>query len=605
MSWRPLQLSASAGAHLPTLLISTKFTSEAYTIHLTDLTHLWSESLGRKGIIRRSGEEATSIDPSDGGQFKIFIEKIKAGLEGGQNTTLALTINSDADRPSLTLHISVSLPGGLAPLAWPVRLAASPPAQLTSQLIVPLLRVQHARMQEISGLVEALKEKDHVIQKLLDKMESQGTELSETFPQAAGRPGRKVDRKQAVERVRGLGVFDMEEWRKRLDRNESRDTSELIRQVFTGEIVETGPADSDLVTGEEQDSWWDSIKGITVNLGTGKISTNGVVKNTKPPTRPVVQKQDSVDNDDDAFQVMSTPPHLSKSAKTPAAQGDNSTDDEDDLDAPSQRSKIPDSYPQPSPPPPLSPPKPKKLLGKIGGKKIAARPKSPVHDDVSTDDEDEPIHKPIVPSRVKEQTKSVNDEEGSTEDEPSPPKTNLKKQMTSPIPELTPRKPAKKLGKIGGKKEAPPPPPEPESEPEREPTPPPAVVEAPKPKKGKLGKIGGKKKIVEPEPEPEPEPELLASDQSHTESEITSPPTKSKLGKIRGHKTLAEKEDDDVSTKVEKESPRRGRASTRPRKEATPELRETSEERKKRRREQLDRELEAAAKKPVKKKRKF
>lgn len=603
MAWRPLQVSAHAGAHLPVLLISTKFTSEAYTIQLTDLTHLWSESLDRKGIIWRSGEEATSIDPSDGGQFKIFIEKIKSGLEGSNNTTLALTINSDADRPSLTLNISVSLPGGLAPLAWPVRLAASPPFQLTSQLIVPLLRAQHVHMQEISGLVEALKEKDHVIQKLLDKMESQGTELSEIFPQAAGRPGRKVDRKQAVERVRGLGVFDMEGWRKRLDIAESRDTSDLIEQVFTGETTDTGPADKDLVIGEEQDNWWDSIKGITMNLGTGRISTNGVGRNAKPSARPVAKKQDSVDEDDDAFQVMSTPPHLSKSAKIRALQEDDSTDDEDDLDAPSQRSKIPDSYPQSALPPPLSPPKPKKSLGKIGGMKMVARPKSPVHENVSTEDEDGPVHKPSAAPKANKQNVVVDGDEGSTEDEPSPAKANLKKKVISPIPKPTPRKPVKKLAKIGSKKEASPPSPEPESEPERESTPPTAAAEEPKPKKGKLGKIGGKKKIVRPEPEPELEP--AASDQSHTKSEIASPPEKSKLGKIGAPKSLAAKDDEDVSMKVVKESPGRGRASTRPAKEVTPELRETSEERKKRRREQLDRELEAAAKKPVKKKRKF
>jgi hypothetical protein len=116
MSWKPLQLSAYAGTHLPPLFILATFALDSYSIHLTDLTHIWSESLTKRAIIRRSREENTSIDPSDGDQFRIFVDKIKLGLGGAKDTTLALTISADADRPSLILNITTNLPGGLAPL---------------------------------------------------------------------------------------------------------------------------------------------------------------------------------------------------------------------------------------------------------------------------------------------------------------------------------------------------------------------------------------------------------------------------------------------------------------------------------------------------------
>jgi len=73
MAWKPLHLSASAGAHLPALLISEAFTAASYTVHLTDLTYIWSECLDRRDIIRRSRAEDTSIDPSDNEQLQILL----------------------------------------------------------------------------------------------------------------------------------------------------------------------------------------------------------------------------------------------------------------------------------------------------------------------------------------------------------------------------------------------------------------------------------------------------------------------------------------------------------------------------------------------------
>jgi hypothetical protein len=574
MSWKPLQFSAYAGTHLPPLLISATF-ADSYDIHLTDLTNIWSESLTKRAIIRRSQEESTSIDPRDGDQFKIFLDKLKLGLEGGKDTTLALTITADADRPSLILNITTNLPGGLAPLEWPVRLAAAPQSLLASQLTLPLLRAQHVRIQEIAALAEVLKEKDHVIQKLADKLEEQGTELGQVFPQAAGKLGRKVDRKRAEERVKGLGVFDMQTWRKELSHEESQDTAQLIGEVFTGENTDELQANSGVHLSEDQEVWWESIKGITMNLSSGKISTNGLQKaKAKPSPKPVLRQEDSID--DDAFQVQATPPHLATSSGPGPSKViiDDSTDDEDDLDAPSQRSKIPDSFPSSQPPAAASSAKPKKF-GTIGGKRAAPKPEPPTQ---------------------------VDDDQ-STEEEASPPrKASPEKRTASPAPQITTVRPKKTLGKIGGKKEAPPPsPPEPEpdseTEPEVEASPPPVLSpprEVAKPKKGKLGQLGGKKKQAEPAPE-------LAEPEASTSAAV--PVTKRKLGQI-GHGHKVERQESPKKPE-EANTESRGRAFVKPEKTATPEPRETSLERADKKRERLRRELEEKAKAPVKKKRKF
>jgi XLF-Cernunnos, XRcc4-like factor, NHEJ component len=567
MAWKPLPLSAFAGAHLPALLISEAFTAASYTVHLTDLTHIWSEHLDRRDIVRRGREQDTSIDPSENEQLQILLEKIRLALAGGKNTSLALTIRGDADRPSLTLNINVKLPGGLVPLQWPIQLAAAPQSLMRSQFVVPLLRAQGAMMEEIASLVEVAKEKDHVIQKLLDKLEGQGTELGQIFPQAAGRVGRKVDRKTAEGRVKGLGQFDLETWQKSRNHEISRDIATLIGDVFAATNSDALGIDEVVPGFEEPDDWWESIKGITINLDTGKFSTNGPpgARKTPPNSKPPLRKEETIE--DDAFQVQATPPRFTRSPEHAISRPpviSDSTDHDDDLDIPTQRSKIPDSFPS-SPPQANPSPKNPKRLGMIGLKKAALQTNPPDGTHI--------------------------------EDEASLPlKANADKSTASPTPPPVHEKairPKKKLGQIGGGKEEP----LPVTEPERDISPPPVKTtpapEVPKLKKGKLGQIGGNKKRAETPPlTEEPQPEASK----------TSVTLKRQLGAIgHGHHSPATKKESSPSQVEEG----RGRASVKPEDTKTPPPRETSEERADKKRLQLKRELEEKSKAPMKKRKKF
>jgi len=603
MVWYALPLSASAGAHLPPLLVSTAFTASSFAVHLTDLTHIWSETLNRAAIVQRSREEGTSIDPSETGQLKIFLEKIKLGLAGGKGTTLALTINGDPDRPSLVLSLSVNLPGGLLPLHWPVRLSAAPQTLLTTQLTMPLLQTQHAHMQEMAGLMDVLKDKDHVIQKLLDKLEEQGTELGQIFPQVAGKVGRKVDRKKAEDKVRGIARFDVDTWKQGLSHEEPGDISKLIGEVFS---AQTDTASTEISSApEDQQILWEDIKGLTVQLDSGKISTKGPPKANKPKPQPPALKQDETQQEDDAFQTQATPPPATTASRvtSKSTKIDDSTDEDDeDLDGPSQRSTVPNSFP--ASPPPLSP-KPTKKLGGLGKKKATRQPSpAPVAND--------------------------SDDENSTADDTSTHKLSAAKQKTksaTPDPVPVPRRPQKKLGKLGGtKKGATTPKPEAEVDPEpqhssteddeeaagkdKEKEPSLSLPPAPhsKAKKGKLGSLGRKKNTaaasasVEPEPQPASSPPASTPPETQPGSNNTTP--KRKLGGLRGNKKG--KKEDGVK---EEENSQRGRGSSPldagKEKTKTPEPRETSLERADRKREALKRELEEKAKAPVKKKRKF
>lgn len=664
MAWKPLRVSSSASSHLPPLLLSVEFPSDSsYTIHLTDLTNLWSESLSRRDIIRRSQQEETSIDPSDGDQLHIFLDKVKLGLEGGNGTTAALTINADDDRPSITLNLKVTLPGGLMPLEWPVRLSAAPQTQLAGQFIIPLIEAQQARMQEAMSLAEALRDKDHVIQKLLDKLEYQGTSLGEVFPQATGKSGRKIDRKTAEERVKGLGQFNLANWRNNAKREISHDTVTLLSEVFRDDggdgsfAVEANAKKEE--SEEDGETWWDDIKGITVNLQNGKISTNlGKSKSKSPikknPPKPIIrepspEKVGSSDDNDD-FQTQELPNHLKfkNPDQTPEKAAEPVIDsDDDDLDAPSQLSKIPDSFPlsQPkcSPPPPSKisngfkkaggkniggdestdddepRSKPiKKSLGGVGSKK-APTPKA----DSSTSDDDELVTKPNKKlSKIgakKSQPRSspsAKVDEASTEDEDRPPKTLVNKSPPSetatedeePFPPKETKKPPKDdddsdtassspssppplkrkggLGRIGANKKAPSPSPEPSPVAESSTTP---------KKKGKLGKIGGRKAPVK-------ESTSDTEDGSDSAPEITTP-AKKRLGQIGGRKREASSP---AAPSQETGPPDRGRPVAKVKKEDTPPVRETSEERADKKRLEIKKQLEAKAKAaPPKKKRKF
>jgi hypothetical protein len=551
-SWYPLKLDAED--HLPALLISTAFEPSSYVVHLTDLTYIWSESLDHDDIIRRSEKEKTSIDPSDRDQLAILLEKVKSGLEGETNTTLALKTSGDG-QPTITLHITVRLPGGLAPLNWQIKLEPAPQLLLTNQLTIPLLQTQHERMREVADLITALKEKDHVIQKLMDKLDAQGTDIEQVFPHAGWKGGRKADRKRAEEKVRGLGAFDIEKWRGGLEKEPWLDGTSLIESVFAKGLLLAESKG----TAAGIDNWWAGIQGITVSNTKSEL---------KASARPQVDSHQSLEDDDD-FQVQATPPGLSKNPRN-AHSLDSSTDSDDDLPQPSQQSQIQHSFPI-SPPSAsqnlISSPRPVRKLGKVGGQREAPKAASM---DVDTESEGDlsQQHDNLIGEKELPIHRQVKDDDSTEDEATASEKSSPVRLPTSSPSKVSPVKPKGKLGKIGGKREPP-----------REPTPP---TETSKPKR--IGQIGRKNQTPS-----SPHEATISGIQS-------SPVDKKKIGAI-GHKKKALHAD----IEGDEDEPR-GREVLQ--KEKTP-PRETSEERAEKRRNELKRELETKAKAPVKKKRKF
>ncbi|RAL68016.1 hypothetical protein DID88_008740 [Monilinia fructigena] len=410
MSWKPLELSSSAGAQLPPFLISSEFNNNSYLVRLTDLTNTWAEGIDRHAIIARSREENSSVDPSeDGDQLSIFLDKIKLGLAREKDTSLSLQVGMSVGSdplPQLLLHVRIPLPGGLKDLEWKYQLKPQSPEDTAETLIIPSLVALQEERQGIEKLVELLEEKDAVIQKLVDTLENQGTDLGTIFHQAAGRSGRKVDRKKASEKVRGLKTFDLGDWRGGLKFDKTVDTWDLLNNVFGGGDINLNiSTTSDLGREAQRSDWWDRMHGKTVGISENRIAktpNNLSKRNTK---------QQSIPPEDD-FQVQSTPPHLSKSRPVPDISINDSTDDDDDLNITSQKSIIPDNLlisqvrapstdrtPTPSPSPP---PKVKTPINKLNTKQKASTP-TPLNknsDDTTEDDEPMPTN-----SRFKKNTR--------------------------------------------------------------------------------------------------------------------------------------------------------------------------------------------------------
>jgi hypothetical protein len=232
-------------------------------------------------------------------------------------------------------------------------------------------------------LKEVLKEKDHIIQKLMDRMEAMGTDLGQIFPQANMKGGRKVDKARAEEKVRGLRPFDMESWRK-----EAGD----LANVFTDDTNFDLSLDS-----VAKENWWETVRGSRIDISKNRASLS------RTQSKPALKQKESSE-DDDGFQVQLTPPGR-------ASKGSVALDDsmrEEDLGAPSQLSKVPDSFPQPEA---LS----RQKFGILGGQKDEPKKPLPITD-VSTDDEE------IASPRSKQigAVKLTPEEETSTDDEELP-----------------------------------------------------------------------------------------------------------------------------------------------------------------------------------------
>ncbi|KAK4154694.1 XRCC4-like factor-domain-containing protein [Chaetomidium leptoderma] len=339
-SWRLLPATASG---IPTLLVSTAFSADSYSVHLSDLANVWVESLDRRPIIKRGMVEDTSIDPSDGpDQIRRMLELLRAAFDSSdsEHANTSLTLSRDDDGDSLVVHVTCVLPKPLKPFKWPLHLRKCPQSTIASELVLPMVQAHEARTHEIGQLISLLREKDAVIARLIDKLEATGTGLEHVFNALSGK--RKVTRTTAEGRVKGLAPFSESGFRSEAadprPATQSPDISALMGAVF-------GPAGLQYKSGSELEAstmlndWWTKLaKGRSVILS--ERPEGNECQTASAPPEPEPSKEE-----DDDFQVQATP---TRARSTHKRGGPPQTVDEDETsdgeDAPEA------AAPSPSPP---------------------------------------------------------------------------------------------------------------------------------------------------------------------------------------------------------------------------------------------------------------
>ncbi|KAL2174164.1 XRCC4-like factor-domain-containing protein [Thermothelomyces heterothallicus CBS 202.75] len=349
-SWRLLPASAPG---IPTLLVSTDFKADSYSIHLSDLANVWAERLDRRPIIKRGMMEDTSIDPSDGpDQIRKMLELLRAAFDSGdsEHANTSLTLSRDDDEDSLVIHVTCVLPKPLKPFKWPMHLKKCPQSTLTSELVLPMIQAQEARTREIDQLVSLLREKDAVITRLVDKLEATGTGLEYVFHSLSGK--RRVTRAVAEEKVKGLAAFSESEFRSKAAEvrpiTQASDVSALLGSVFGPPGLQY-KSDLEIQASAGLEDWWKKLmKG-------SKVILSPELPEKRRLQSEVTSQEPEASKEEDDFQVQSTPPGArpTRQRGSPAsAVDDDETSDGEDTAEPA--------------PPPLSPAKTKETASKLG-----------------------------------------------------------------------------------------------------------------------------------------------------------------------------------------------------------------------------------------------
>ena len=257
--WKPLQIDLK-DVVIPPLLIKTEFGLSNYKIWLTDLSHIWAESMDRRQIIQRTFSVDTSIDPSeDTSQLRLFLQSIEDALV--QRTGTIVDIVQSETKMHLTLQTCTPLPGPLKPLEWKIMLIPAAQSVFTTEFVIPLLNQQSTAKAEKASLLQQLTYKDNVISKLIDTMQSDGVDLSKVFPSAPhARPGANA-RQMIGKSVKGLSEFDFEQWQSRIVRDVKslEELKDLLSNVFDTDSQEI-TRESQIQDSSDYRDWWRNLR---------------------------------------------------------------------------------------------------------------------------------------------------------------------------------------------------------------------------------------------------------------------------------------------------------------------------------------------------------
>lgn len=244
---------------MPPLLVKYHFGTSQYNIFVTDLTFLWTESLERKQIVKRALTLDTSIDPSeDKEQLLLLLNNIQKALDVEKASKTSLSRNQTSN--CLDLSTITPLPAPLKPLQWMFNLNRAPQSLFTLEVLMPCLSQIASSKTQTASLLQQIKEKDHLVSRLIEKMQIDGGDLSKIFP---GLSGLKVGPQQSIREIAGksmksLGVFNEEHWRNEMSKapSLSLNLSDALSYIFSSDARDTPRIEVE----PSSATWWQHLK---------------------------------------------------------------------------------------------------------------------------------------------------------------------------------------------------------------------------------------------------------------------------------------------------------------------------------------------------------
>lgn len=211
--WHELQIPSRQ--QCPKLFYSFSTSEDSFIFLLTDLISIWDCSLDKAGILGEAARQHTSVDPSvSSDQFQVLLSKLRKGLNDGNNT---LVRDTGGNSQTLLLWTSINLPHPLKPLEWTFTLRLQSSAELAERILHPSLHEVSVSQDKINSLLRIIKDKDHVISRLLDRIGNSAVDLGLIFPGISGfasRKGGHVSVADAKKHIPGMASFDEHFWTK-------------------------------------------------------------------------------------------------------------------------------------------------------------------------------------------------------------------------------------------------------------------------------------------------------------------------------------------------------------------------------------------------------
>ncbi|KAF2859002.1 XLF-domain-containing protein, partial [Piedraia hortae CBS 480.64] len=303
--WRSLCLDQT---NVPQLFIRTNIAATGYTIHITDLSRVWGETIREPDIKSRARSSRCSIDPSDGeDQYKILLQKLQEAANQERGTSIALHPGAIDD---LILTLTAPLPDPLPDFEWEASLSSLPSHCVKDLVIAPLLAHVSVLQCQIPTLIREIQEKDRVISRLVDRLEQSGNGLVHVFLNVATTQNgsKNMQREQVARYVRGLSPFDEAEWKEKQDSILPSPTPG--DKAVCGVLESLRPAIIHTEHAAKSDNWWQ-------NLGNRATHTGGLHREHSASWGSLSKTTASADGskkEDDGFQRQPTPPHLKKRA---------------------------------------------------------------------------------------------------------------------------------------------------------------------------------------------------------------------------------------------------------------------------------------------------